>query len=403
MGSIITILKVFTILKVVQLLILYLVPLQFDISSDILIDQYKNEAIYNPAITKLLNRCLIWDNVYFSDLFKNPIKFEHQFVFSPGWVWLVKNIATLVPGNEESSNFYTNVLVSLIMANGFQLITSLIMYYYSQYVFKRMSFFKRESDRLSLLTAMYYLVSPGGIFLTVPYSENLGSFLSILALYLREVSITMEYDKLIIKRWWFYLLSGVIVALAFLVRANCLLLGIFYMYDTIKFFGPLNMNRYCIISFVSGLPLLMTFIYQNYYHYQIFCPNRGEWCNAFIPSLFKYCQVHYWNNGFLNYWSVNNIPNFLISGPIIVLNAATVYWFLIKYPVNILLPYLILNVLLITSGCFFWNIQILNRILNFNPIFYWFLATLNSKPIYIGLIMWIFVQSGLFGAFLPPA
>lgn len=403
MGAITTLAKVFVIIKLVQILILYTVPYQFDVSSDIIIDKYKDEVIYNPILTKILNRCIIWDNVYFSDLFKNPIKYEHQFVFSPGWIWFVKYVVGRITGDQTTLNFYTNVLISLIIANMCQFITSYMLYYYSRYVFNKIALFKRSSERLSVLAAVYYLISPGGIFLTMPYSENLGSFLSILALFLRELSINTNYDMVKIRHWWLYILSGIVMALAYPVRANCLLLGVFYVCDLLKFYFTNSTRIYSVLSFVTGLPLLLTFIYQNFLHYQTFCPERGEWCNDKIPSLFKYCQVHYWNNGFLNYWTMNNFPNFLISGPIIILNACAVYWFLVKFPVNTFLPYLLLNVILLTLGVFFWNIQILNRILNFNPLFYWFLATFDYKPIYIGLVVWIFIQSGLFAAFLPPA
>ena len=71
-----------------------------------------------------------------------------------------------------------------------------------------------------------------------------------------------------------------------------------------------------------------------------------------------------------------------------------------------LLPFIVINGLIVV-GVHFWNIQILNRITSFSPLIYWTLAYNLKKPwakYAIGYcIVWNFVQTGLFAAFLPPA
>ncbi|EGV63959.1 ER membrane glycoprotein subunit of the GPI transamidase complex-like protein [Yamadazyma tenuis] len=391
--------KTFLALKLAQLVVLYNVPAQFDVSSDILIESYSSDRLGLPIIDRLLDGFLIWDNVYFTDLFKNDIKYEHQFVFSPGWVALIRYIASLLP----TQNFYVLLAIATVVSNVCQLMACQVLYVFSRKMFEKMPFFGLKSKDLAHKAALYYILSPGGIFLTASYSENLGSLLSILALYLREVSISYSANyHLKVRLWAVYIFSGIVLAAAFQVRANCLLLGIFYLYDLERFWRASEVSS-TIISFVSGIPLFVSFVYTNYVGYKTFCPGRGEWCNHVFPSLFQYCQVHYWNNGFLNYWTPNNIPNFIISSPIVATNVYLIWYFYTKYPSHLLIPYLLLNAILVVLGVLFWNIQILNRILNFNPVFYWFLAVIDNKMIRRGLLFWILIQAGLFGAFLPPA
>lgn len=397
-----SIVKSFVLIKALQLLVVIFTPIQFDISNDIIVDIYGDPT---PVWLKdLAKKFLVWDNVHFTELFANGIQYEHQYVFSPGWWRLVRYITLSIKG-ENTPSFYEYLTVGVVMSNLNQLLTSIVLYYFTKHFFKQIAFYRSKRETLAKKTAIVFLLSPGGMFLTSSYSENLGSFLAILGLYLRQASLsykilyTIQYKSI-------YLLSGIIVGTCFLVRANCLLLGLFYVYDLYTFFIIDHNLPDAVMAIIGGTPLFTTLVGFNYYCYQSFCPERGEWCNNMIPSLFAYAQKHYWNNGFLNYWTANNIPNFLISLPIVLINSYLIKYFIREYPVKQFIPYLMVNGVTLILGVFFWNIQILNRVLNFNPVFYWFLAVDNSKNnkiILIGILTWIIIHSGLFASFLPPA
>ncbi|KAJ4413580.1 ER membrane glycoprotein subunit of the GPI transamidase complex-like protein [Neurospora sp. IMI 360204] len=44
-----------------------------------------------------------------------------------------------------------------------------------------------------------------------------------------------------------------------------------------------------------------------------------EWCGAVVPSIYTFVQKHYWNVGFLRYWTLPNIPLFLLAAPMLAI------------------------------------------------------------------------------------
>uniref|UniRef100_A0A7I4A4Y9 GPI mannosyltransferase 2 n=1 Tax=Physcomitrium patens TaxID=3218 RepID=A0A7I4A4Y9_PHYPA len=82
-------------------------------------------------------------------------------------------------------------------------------------------------------------------------------------------------------------------------------------------------------SLVTVAPLIA---FQGYGYLQ-HCGSSKEgteeiarpWCNATIPYLYGFVQSHYWDVGFLRYFQVKQIPNFLLASPLLVLAAAALY------------------------------------------------------------------------------
>ncbi|KAG7660802.1 GPI18 [[Candida] subhashii] len=393
--------KTFLLIKLIQLAIVYFTPCQFDTSSEIIINNLNTESPYPDVITTILKKLIVWDSVYFNDLFINTIKYEHTFVFSPGgWVALIRFLF-----KSESTTYFQLQFYSVLMSNLFHYLNMILLYQLTRITY---------DCRISELASIFMILSPAGIFLTGNYSENYSNFLTLLQIYLYFTSVnsqdfTKASNKSIRIRWK-YIVSGIINGVNFTVRANSLLLGIIYLIDLYHFFIDWNIEE-CILSIITGGILFISFAGTNIYHYLLFCPGRGEWCNSTFPSLFQYSQDKYWNVGLFKYWTVNNIPNFLLVTPIIALNVYSIYYFYIhelpKY--KRILSLVVVNGLIIIGGVFFWNTQILNRVTSFSPILYWTLAIEMRKgkkwvqyAMYYAL-MWNFIQSALFAAFMPPA
>ncbi|CUM67804.1 uncharacterized protein PRCAT00005510001 [Priceomyces carsonii] len=416
----------FLLLKLSQVLIVYFVPSQFDTSSEIVIEAHINSKykliessrypnITEYLITNILDKVIRWDAVYFTDLFFNEIKFEHQFVFCPLYWRMIKSI----PFGEN--NFYTKLIVSLIVNNISHYLASLILFALTRTIFKNFTQNEERLQKLSFYSSASFIVSQAGIFLTANYAESPCCLLSFISMYLREISLnyrdfSMVNSKMSLKQYQYkltYLLSGSFVALNYGFRANALLLGIFYLYDTFEFMVRNHNLKDSLWLLASGSQLFFSFVWINWLNYEKFCPERGEWCNNMVPSLFSFAQTHYWNVGFLRYWSSNNIPNFLFALPTIIISLLSFRYFFQINPTRILLPYVMVNFSLIILGLLFWHVQILTRVSSFLPLCNWFIASLlisnNQKERSTGMwiikysVVWNLVQTALFAEFLPPA
>ena len=405
MGLFGKLLRLFIIFKGIQFILVYFTPCQFDTSSQIIINNLKNSSPYNPIITTILNKLIVWDSVYFNDLYINPIRFEHQFVFCPGWIKFIK---ILIKGD----NYYFFQISSILISNIFHFISVIILYYLTNEIIN-------GNELINYYSSLFFIISPAGIFLTTNYSENFNNLLTLLTLFIYFKAINFndvnQFSNKSINNKFMYVLSGIICSISFTVRANSLFLGILYLLDLYHFLQNMKRNKkdsitQIIYSLITGSLLFFTFLGTNIYHYITFCPSRGEWCNNIFPSLFKFAQDHYWNVGFLKYWTMNNIPNFILVAPVLSFNIYAINYminYLPKY--RKLLPIIIINSLTLIGGVFFWNIQILNRITSFSPLLYWTLADNQQDGKYwvryviYYSILWSCIQAVLFAGFLPPA
>lgn len=424
MGPIQKLSLLFAAVKITQLTLLAATPAQFDISSQLLLSQYHHEKSYLESwntplqplnsilsnvstllLDRVVDKLVTWDAVYFADLFANEIQFEHQFVFCPLWWRLVQSIP--VP---QKFHFYGKLLAATLIANTCHFLAAVVLFHYTLLVFQNARIF--SPNRMALASLALFILSPAGVFLTAPYSESIASFSSFLCLFLREKALLVQNGSLRFNST-LYVLSGALASLAYGFRANCLLLGLVYVHDLVV--RPLQLRQ--IWPLFAGLVLGATFTFSQFANYWTIChgTQRGEWCSLKLPSLFTYAQAHYWNNGFLKYWRVANVPNFAFGAPTIGLSVFGMHYFRQVNPVDRITPILLVNIVFLVLLLGFWHVQIVTRIHTFLPVVYWVVAGLatqtsesenadSMQKLWPGyFVVWAAVQTCLFGAFLPPA
>lgn len=141
------------------------------------------------------------------------------------------------------------------------------------------------------------------------------------------------------------------------------------------------------------------------------------------------------NVGFLRYWTISNLPLFLLAAPMLLILCLSSLWVFRKTGgqqleqarsdrtkdlqenllVRLAVPQGLLAVMAFTS----YHVQIINRISSGYPLWYWYLVSqvLNSVSTFKitptssrrfavvvqGMVMYALIQAVLFGSFLPPA
>lgn len=419
----------FVAVKAAQVAILALVPAQFDTSSALLLAPYGSHktvlveaanavpvgrwlgAAVRIFLSRVVDRFVVWDAVYFSDLFFRGISYEHQYVFCPLWWRLVRWVCHHCGWD----NFYVRVLVATGASSAAHFAAAVVLYHYTRLVFSGARIFSPEPMAWAALVA--FVVSPAGVFLTAPYAELAAALCSFGCLYLREQGAArMSRAR--------YVASGALAAVAYGCRANCLLLGAVYLFDVAETWRA-ETGRVAAPAVrpkvpwwwpvAAGLVLGAALVASNVVGYVAICRSgdRGEWCDAAVPVLFGYAQAHYWNVGLLRYWSANNVPNFVFAAPVVLLLAVSIRYFSYVYPVLRVQAVLVVNGLFVAMAVGMWHVQIVTRIHTFLPSVYWLVAGLFTQNSVSGqvwgrwcvayFVCWTAVQTAMFGAFLPPA
>jgi phosphatidylinositol glycan class V len=151
--------------------------------------------------------------------------------------------------------------------------------------------------------------------------------------------------------------------------------------------------------------------------YWRFCPGP-VWCSSVPPNVYSYVQSHYWSNGLFSYWTINNLPNFLLAAPILLLTWRGVRFMHSSSQHLVLAPAALRASLLCRVLTAQWafmallcllsmNVQVATRFLSALPPLYWFSAhsLLHHPEQGLRILQFFLVYSvlgiGLFSTFLP--
>lgn len=438
--------------RLYQYTLVFLSPqCSFDTSTKLLLLEYLNtddETALNYSIwkRKLINKLIPWDSVFFIKKMMNQDgkpDFEHEYAFSQLWTELIRSITRIVYGSslKGADRFYKTILIGIGLENLLFYLSVVTLYHLTWYTFleKKPALNSKNWSYpydIAYMASLLFIGTSAGGYITGFYSEPLSFFLSFLGMWCREATIIYQAPKsidFITRNWPLYCLgSGVCFALATMNRSNCILLGIYYIFDLCQAVKVKKFKKAFFFPLCAGLILACSFIYQQFYlPYNIFCPPRREWCDTQIwkfitrRTFYTFIQEHYWNVGLLRYWTFSNIPNFFFPLPNIVFCVLAMRYFSRIYPNHHLKPIIYITGCLIVIISLFAHIQIFNRVSSFIPLQLWFIADIMikstrmshngantdsrnhtlmiSKAYFYWTLSWNSVQTVLFAFFLPPA
>jgi GPI mannosyltransferase 2 len=190
-----------------------------------------------------------------------------------------------------------------------------------------------------------------------------------------------------------------------------------------------------LLFVTMALISIAPFFLHQYHAYLSFCHNSSsppEWCHRTLPFIYSYVQAQYWGVGFLHYWEISQLPNFILGAPpfILLICMSSTHIFeagleilhrkekLQKSPSRLkilsshtldILPYAIHALVLSLILLFASHTQIVLRLASSLPFTHWAAAALLIEKPSMGRIwvawsvIWGTMSCILWGVFLPPA
>ncbi|KAK4286886.1 hypothetical protein Pmani_040027 [Petrolisthes manimaculis] len=327
--------------------------------SNFLIPDHQADAFVSPedpnlhtsfmdrAVKVLLGGLVRWDAHYFMHIAQYGYTHENTLAFFPLYPLLVRFVATIlgVP-LRFVCNHYSVLLVSAVLVNMYLFVKTAI-------VFHKLSIVVLRSEVLAYRAALLFCINPASVFFSAPYSEALYAFVTFSALLVNETRGTslaalpfglasatrsnglvnvgfILYKKLQDCSNYFYTIRNattdtghlslvLVLLLTFNYTLIPLFVGCVLVLLPFALFQVWCYLRYCQEegTIPALAPHLEMFVRSNFLH----SPDLGEaeWCYSFPPIAYSHIQDKYWEVGFLRYYEVKQVPNFVLALPVVML------------------------------------------------------------------------------------
>ncbi|GFF69547.1 conserved hypothetical protein [Aspergillus udagawae] len=380
-----------------------------------------------------------WDAIYFTEVASRGYIFEQEWAFGYGFTKLINFFANALQQTGASDCEFREHIAGIIIAHAAHGLSVLVLYCLGCAMFSG-----RQGRMLAFIAACLHISSPAGLFLSAPCGESTYAFLSFTGYFLFVQSFSLSGASTGLKDA-FILLAGILYGLATTVRSNGILNGLLFVEEAIRLLYSMTRgvtfakSRRLFAVGIAGVCTGLGFVVPQYIAYRDFCVNYPYthdeepriWCRRTLPSIYSFVQDHYWNNGFLRYWTVSNIPLFALASPMLAIMTYSALWTLNvesgrlagagRVLRSLAAPQLILAILTFAKH----HVQIITRMASGYPVWYFWIADLLIKEYssvrldkkeagsqkqrsYASLaitymISYAAVQGVLFASFLPPA
>ncbi|GKT50994.1 GPI mannosyltransferase 2 [Colletotrichum spaethianum] len=390
----------------------------------------------NESDVSIVTRLTRWDALYFTQSARRGYVFEQEWAFNTGLPLVVSGlveVARLLGINGDGTGALEAAL-SIAVAHAAHIFAVMMLHELTLKLFSR--------SRLAFLSALLHVLSPAGLFLSAPYAESLCAFFSFAGYYVLACVANQPKGSL---RWTAgHILAGAVFGLATASRSNGLLNGLPFAIECLMILPPLlasptNLKTIAALfgPIVGGLLVATGSVVPQLLAWLRYCSGASEarpWCERTVPSIYSFVQEHYWGVGLFRYWTLSNIPLFLLAAPVLGLLIVS-GWHVMTTPSGLARspteekPLLRLDgtkaalvfsmaaaqVLLAVMAITTYHVQIITRIASGYAVWYWWAAgcllddSADGKRRHLGgkivtfSVMYAAIQGVLFASFLPPA
>ena len=315
--------------------------------------QVGERGVLDWVVELAFGGCRRWDSLYFLHVAEHGYTYENSMAFFPLFPWLVRGLANSLLLPLQALISYGNVLLlSAVLLN---------IYCFTRAAQALFALGKKvlNNEALAYKAALLFCINPASIFMTAAYSESLFAMISFTAMCNFEGGSTV--------------LGALQFGLTGLVRSNGIVSFGFVFYKKLKDFANMLMSmgklkftdiKSQVLITVSSLGIVVVpsllygilcctpFALYQYYSYLMYCTDdktntipetilkygreqgfklpdgtHSPWCRYSVPLSYSYIQSHHWNVGFLKYYQLKQIPNFLLASPMLVLCLALVRYY----------------------------------------------------------------------------
>ncbi|XP_010865390.1 GPI mannosyltransferase 2 isoform X1 [Esox lucius] len=383
----------------------------------------------DPAVQWLLGGLSHWDAEHFLFIAERGYLYEHNYAFFPMFPIILRGLAeTILWPISAWLTLRGRLLLAVALGNSALFLLSVVALYGLGRVVL-------QDRRLALVSSLLYCLTPANVFMMAGYSESLFAALTFGGLFLLERGYTLR--------------ACLALGIATASRANGLVNAGFLLYLPLQqalcqvWKLQKDNNRHhkclhytCIITrflFTAALGtavIALPFLVFQYYGYRAFCtpslsleqvspaliqlaeskgyrlPDENAppplWCLRPLPLIYSHIQDVYWDVGFLRYFQLKQIPNFLLALPMATLGLVATHMYYKANPARCLrmglwdggtnkrpdkpIPgfyssrvfvYVVHATMLLGFGTFCMHVQVLTRFLaSSSPIPFWISANL---------------------------
>ncbi|RAH44779.1 DUF409 domain protein [Aspergillus brunneoviolaceus CBS 621.78] len=285
-----------------------------------------------PAILETISTKLTrWDAIYYTHAANRGYIFEQEWAFGYGCNRLIHVLANGCRKLGILDYAFNASLVGISISHAAHGLSVIALYHLVCALFRG----AQGGRKVALLAACLHVVSPAGAFLSAPCAESAYALLSFSGslLYVKSFASSSlaasprscQHDTLLV-------LSGVLYGVGTTFRSNGLLNGIPLFEEAVRQLVLLSQQgvslaqlRRLLAVGTAGVCAGLGFVLPQYFAYREFCTDREPraWCRRTLPSLYSFVQEHYWDNGFLRYWTASNIPLFGLAAPMLAILLAS--------------------------------------------------------------------------------
>ncbi|XP_054273949.1 GPI mannosyltransferase 2-like [Macrosteles quadrilineatus] len=373
-----------------------------------------NISFADEIINNVFGGLVRWDAQYFLHIAHYGYTYENTLVFFPMFPFFARILANVLDVILNGVlNHYSTVLLSALTINFYFFVSASIKLF-------ELSCKVLKDESLAYKSALFFCVNPASIFFTAPYSESCFAFFTF-----SGMLFCVENERDLLSSFALGLSScarsnGVLnlgyIAHKCIKRAFNILQVLKYQFNFSSFYTMIvELCKLCICTIVFIAPFIM---FQGY-AYMTFCKSKVNipeflnefgkskgfvtpssdsppWCNHKIPFSYSYVQNHYWHVGFLKYYQIKQIPNFVLASPVIFLILRHSYLFMLEntsilFSLGLKSPYrvnyqqqeltpeffvFVVHTVFLTIFCmFFVHVQVTTRMIASScPVLYWFVA-----------------------------